>query len=254
MHHISLLTDILLAITAAFAGFIDTLVGGGGLITLPALLGAGLPPQLALGTNRLQGCIGELNASIYFLRRGEIKLSNIKYGLLFAVVGSTLGTWVIEHLHSDLLNKLIPALLLCVLFYVIFSPKVTAAENLTPKIKPIIFFVGGGLILGFYNGFLGPATGTFWAVALMYFLRYDIRKATMNAKPLNFIGNVTSLFWFILAGHVLYSVALSMAAGQLIGSRLGSRLVFKDGGRIIRPIFIIVVTIMTLDIFIRALL
>ncbi len=254
MHELSLLYTILLAITAVFAGFIDTIAGGGGLITLPALLGTGLPPQLALGTNRLQSCTGELNASLYFLRHGQIKLGEIKYGLLFAIIGSTCGTWLIEHLDPMLLHKLIPALLLCVLCYVIFSPKVVKTQDLPPKVKPILFFILAGSLLGFYNGFLGPATGTFWAAALMYFMRYDIRKATMYAKPLNFIGNVTSLFWFILAGHVLYSVALSMAAGQLIGSRLGSRLVYKDGSRIIRPLFILVVSMMTLDIFIKALL
>lgn len=252
MHDVSFMTLFLLGVIAIFAGIVDTLAGGGGLITVPALLSVGIPPVIALGTNRLQGCIGELNATLYFMRYGVIDFWEIRYGLFFTIIGSSVGTFLIQIIRAGVLQETLPFLLLGLLIYVVISPKPSNVSFESQSRLPTnLFYTIFGLLIGFYNGFLGPATGSFWAVAFMYFLFFDIKNATMHAKPLNFIGNVASLAWFILAGKVFYSVAASMALGQIIGSNLGSRLVIKKGNKLIRPLFIIVVTIMIIDVFLK---
>lgn len=250
MHFSPEISFAILLLFSIIAGIVDTLGGGGGLITLPVLLMIGLPPSVAIGTNKLQACVGELNASIHFLRKGQFDYKDIIFGVLFVIIGSGIGAMMVQMLHPEFLNKLIPILLLLVLIYTFFSGKITRAQS-QQRMTTGIFYLLFGLLIGFYDGFLGPGTGSFWVVALMFFLGFDLKKATIYGKPLNFVGDFVALIFFIVMGAVAYKIALVMAFGQLIGSYVGAKLVVGKGSKIIKPVFITVVFVMMVSQFVK---
>jgi len=238
---------------SAIAAMVDTLAGGGGLITLPALLLFGLPPGIALGTNKLQGCVGEFNASIHFVNHGKIKFKELITGAIFSAIGSVSGTILVQHLHPNFLNKVIPILLLVVLIYSFFSGRLTEEEN-KPRMSLFIFYLIFGLLIGFYNGFLGPGTGSFWVVAFIFFMGFNLIKAALYTKPLNFVGDFAALICFMIGGAIDYRVALIMSVGQIIGSYVGTKLVIYRGAKIIRPVFIAMVSIMLVTLSVKLVL
>lgn len=249
MHHWLILQ--LLFFVGFVAGFVDTLSGGGGLITVPALFSVGLPPALVLGTSKLQSCIGELSASLHFFKQKKLLLRKLLPGVSFVAISASLGAVLAQVVHPEILAKIIPFLLLFVLLYTIISPRVHD-EDLTPILSEKSFFVIFGLLIGFYNGFFGPGTGSFWIFVLMYFLRFNMINATIYAKPLNFIGDVLAVLWFMLGNNIDYLIAFMMGLGQILGARIGAGLVVgKSGHKIIRPLFIIVVAMMTIDLFVK---
>lgn len=247
MHHLSWITYIILLFVGSGAGIVDTIAGGGGLITIPALLMAGLSPAMSLGTNRLQSCIGESTAMVRFIYAGELKLKKLWIGLICAAIGSTVGTILIQMIHPTHLKKVIAILMLVILIYTIFSPKF-AQEGEKPKMSFNWFGLILGTSIGFYNGFFGPGTGSFYVVALMFFMAMNIKSAVIHTKPLNLIGNIFSFLFFALGGHVAYIVGIVMGIGQMIGAHIGAYFVLSKGSRLIRPIFITAVFLMTVNI------
>lgn len=247
LHTISL---IALGFIGLIAGLIDTLAGGGGLICVPALLSAGLSPATTLGTNKLQSCVGELNAALHFIRKKKIDLKQMVFALVVTALSAITGAICIQLIHPDILGKLLPFLLLIVLIYTIFSPKAREIDG-PAKLSWRNFSLIFGILIGFYNGFFGPPTGSLWMFALMFFAGMNIVNATMHTKPLNFIGNATSVIPFILAGNINYPAAIVMAVGQLIGSRIGAGLVIHRGHRLIKPFYIIMVSLMLINVFVK---
>jgi len=250
MHELSLMTFFILAFVGLIAGIIDTVGGGGGLITVPALLAVGIPPAMTLGTNKFQGIVGEFTALWRFRSRGRLQISKMLCGLLYTAIGSTLGTWLVQIIDPDVLEKLIPFIMLIVLLYVITSPKVRK-QDVKQRLTRNTFYLCLGLAIGFYNGFFGPGTGSFWVAALMFFLGLDIQQASIEMKPLNLIGNVVSLVWFILGGHVVYLVGVVMGFGQVVGAQIGAYFVLSGGAKLIRPVFIIIVSVLTVTLFLQ---
>lgn len=251
MVHLNLLTTSISIITGLVAGVIDTIAGGGGMITVPVLLALGLTPAQSLGTNRFQSIVGESTATLKFMQSGHLKLSSLKMGFLFTVIGSALGTVLVQQLHPHIMNKIIPILLLLLLLYSLFSAKFVHQET-EPKFSKLIFFVCFGLGIGFYNGFFGPSTGSFWIAAFLIFLGFNLKNSVMHAKPLNLMGNITSFTVFALGGHVAYVIGMFMAVGQLIGAQIGAHLVIHKGTAFIRPVFITMVVVMTGYLFLKA--
>lgn len=239
---------ILLFCIALIAGIFDTLVGGGGLITLPAILMSGLPPHLALGTNKLQSSFGSGSASLHLLKREPHTLKSAWAGIIATAIGALLGVFAVLHIEAHDLNKWIPPLLFIILLYALFSKRIRINQEHPALINSRLGFITGGLTLGAYDAFLGPGTGSFWAAFLIVVLGFSIRKATIHAKIFNFTSNIVSLCIFIFANQVVYSIGLSMAAGQFIGGKIGAHLILKEGHRIIRPIYIIMVTIMLISL------
>ncbi len=236
--------------TSIIAGTIDTIAGGGGLITVPALLLTGISPAQALGTNRFQSAFGEFNAARVYVKNKKLLLSTILYGFIFIILGAMLGTILVQIINPNQLNKIIPILLLIVLLYMIFVPK-PKNENKKPVMSRKLFYSTIGFSIGFYNGFFGPGTGSLLIFALMFFQGLNIVEANMRAKPLNFIGNLTSLICFIIGGNIQYPMAMVMAMGQLIGSKIGAHLVMNKGHEVIKPIFIIVMSVMTVEMLVK---
>ena len=222
------------------AGFIDSIAGGGGLISLAVLLSVGLPPQQALGTNKLQGCFGTLSASYTYIRKGQANLREAWLGIVTTFIGSMAGAWLIQRLNPALLERLIPIMLTGVLIYTLFS-KNLGYEAREAVVSKNLFFIVAGLSLGFYDGFFGPGTGAFWTAAMLLLLGYDMTHSAGATRIMNFTSNIVALAIFALGQNVLYAAGLCMALGQFIGARIGSNLAIKKGARFIRPIFLTVV-------------
>ena len=222
------------------AGLIDSIAGGGGLITVPVLMGIGLPPQVALGTNKLQASFGSGSAMLHFVRAGTVHLRDCWYGILWTAIGAALGVWCVQLLDAAVLKQLIPWLLAAIAVYTLCSPRL-GAEDSHARIKPGAFYLLFGLSIGFYDGFFGPGTGSFWTMALMMLLGCSMLRATATTKVMNFTSNFVALVFFLAVGQVRFMEGLLMGVGQFLGARVGSRLVIKRGTAFIRPVFITVV-------------
>jgi uncharacterized membrane protein YfcA len=230
----------LLFATGLTAGLIDSIAGGGGLITLPVLLAVGLPPKLALGTNKFQSSFGSFTAASYFRRHGVVNLRDAKAGIVATFAGAAAGAWVVQQVDSAWLSSVVPYLLLVVALYSLFTPKLGLTAT-TPRMSSQMFFVPAGLVLGFYDGFFGPGVGSLWAITIISAIGFDLMKATGYTKVMNFASNIASLLLFLIGGQVWFVGGLMMAGGQIIGSRLGAGLAVKRGARFIRPLYIAVV-------------
>jgi uncharacterized protein len=247
MHMTPALLPILF-VTGVVAGLIDSIAGGGGLITVPVLLGVGLPPQMALGTNKLQSTFGSASAMAHFVRAGTVKLREGAVGIFWTAIGAVLGAYIVQQIDPGFLKRFIPFLLLGILCYTIFTPKL-GAEEVRPRLPRLVFYTLFGLLLGFYDGFLGPGTGSFWVIALMLGLGLEMRTATGYTKLFNFVSNIVSLVLFIAGGHVMFVAGLVMGAGQALGARFGAKLVITRGTSLIRPVFICSVLAVTAKLF-----
>ncbi len=229
----------LLIFVGAAAGFIDAIAGGGGLLTLPVLMATGLSPIQALATNKLQGSFGTLTASLNFVHKGELHLRPLLPAIVCTFAGSAAGTVAVQVLEAQLLSRLVPVMLIAFSLYFLFSPRIgdTDAHR---RMGGWAFALLIGFALGFYDGFFGPGTGSFFAVAYVALLGYSLRRATAHTKVLNFTSNIASLMFFVAAGHVVWTLGLSMGIGQVGGAWAGSHMVVRHGTRLIRPLLVMV--------------
>ncbi len=235
-----LLTYGLLFLAGGLAGFVDAIAGGGGIITLPALLAAGIPPHQALATNKLQSSFGSFTAVANYTRLGMVKPGQLIEGVVSTFAGAATGAWAVQLVSADFLERLIIVMLIVIFLYTAFSPRLGYAAA-HPKIPPRIFYALFGLLIGFYDGFFGPGTGSFWTMVLVVLLGLDLKHATAQTKLFNFTSNIVSLLVFASSGLMLWSVGLVMGAGQIAGAYLGSSLVHKKDVGFIRVFFLIVV-------------
>lgn len=237
----------LLFFIAMLAGFIDSIAGGGGLLTVPALLAVGLPPASALATNKLQSTGGSFSASLYFIRERMVDLKQQKFAITCAFIGSALGTLSVMHIQADFLKLLLPILTISVGLYFLLSP--TIGENdRKSRLTIIQFALLPALAIGFYDGFFGPGAGSFYALAYITLAGFNLTKATAHTKVLNFTSNLAGLIFFIVGGEVVWSIGLVMLVGQFIGARLGAKMVIAKGRKLIRPMLITVSTVMSIKL------
>jgi uncharacterized protein len=236
---------LLLFATGLVAGFVDTIAGGGGLLTLPMLLNLTNDPALALGTNKLQSTFGSTSATFHFARAGALDLRDCWRACLLAFLGSLVGSVLVQQFDSHRLKQIIPLLLFAVAIFVWFRPKL-GEKDIHPRMSRIKFDFIFAFGIGCYDGFLGPGTGTFLALAFMMGLGFNLAKATANTKALNWASNVASLIVFLIAQKVWFAAGLTMGCGQWIGARLGSHMVMKRGTQFIRPVFLTMVLLLTL--------
>ncbi len=240
----------LLVLAAAVAGFVDSIAGGGGIITLPALLAAGLPPHLALGTNKLQSSFGSLTATLRFRAAGALKIRDILPGLAATATGAALGAIAVGALDPTFLRILIPILLVCILVFMALRPRFGASAG-SRRIAPRPFWIGAGLLLGFYDGFFGPGAGTFWVIALVGLAGLDMREATASTKAANFSSNVVSLGVFLAAGTVVAPLGLAMGLAQAGGAFVGSKLVMRKGAPFVRVMLMVMTAGMVVYLVVR---
>lgn len=230
-------------------GFIDSISGGGGLIILPTLILFGFLPAEALATNKLQAIFGKLSAVMYYRRQGMLSLPSMKLPLFSSFLGAALGAFVIQQIQADFLSKYIPWLIGAAAVYFLFSPKVGDLDN-QQRMNVVMFAILVTSVVGFYDGFFGPASGSFFALSFVSLLGYNLSKATAYTRLLLLSTNAASLGVFILGGNVVWRVGLCMAIGQWIGARYGSEMVMLKGSKLVKPMLVSVCFLLILKIVI----
>ena len=236
-------TVIFLVVAGFIASFIDSIVGGGGLISTPALLSIGLPVPYALGTNKLASCTGSLTSVISFWRAGKINKAAFML-MPLSVMGSALGAYVVYLLPEKLMKNIIVILLVAVAVYT-YRRKDWGDTGTIEKLglQALIGAIIMAFGMGFYDGFFGPGTGSFLIFGFLY-LGYDFVTAAGNAKALNFASNFGALVSFAISGTIVWSYGLIMAAAMVVGAIVGTRLAIKKGAAYVRPLYLFVTTLL----------
>ncbi len=228
----------LVVFAATAAGFIDAIAGGGGLITLPALLIAGVAPTEAIATNKLQGTFGVATASVSYWRAGLMDLHALATAVASTAVGAAAGSLLVTRLDAALLQSMTPLALIAAAIYFAATPYLR--ENAPhATLSTAAFALGVAAPIGFYDGFFGPGAGSLYTLAFLTLAANNLITATANAKILNFTSNLASLAVFLVSGHVNFAVGLPMAAGQTLGAWAGSHTAIKHGAWIIRPLLVV---------------
>ena len=247
-----------LGLAALFAGFVDSIVGGGGLIQLPALFAAfpNTAPATLFGTNKLASIVGTTSAAIQYSRRVEIPWRVAGPGAVAALVGSWYGAKAVAYLDPAILRPLILALLVLVAGYT-FLRKDLGSVSKEPAHggRSVAIALGVGAVIGFYDGFFGPGTGSFLIFLFIRLLGMDFLRASVSAKILNVATNLAAISFFVGNVELMWKLAAVMAVCNLTGSILGSRMALKHGTGFVRKMFLAVVTVLTLrlayDTFLR---
>jgi len=227
-----------LTATAALAGFVDAVAGGGGLITVPALIFAGLPPAMAFGTNKLQSSCGTALATFKYYRAGLFQLRPNLPAVGFVLAGAALGAWAIQRLDPGLLKLIVPLLLIAIALYTLLSPKMHDHDG-DPRISETAYLpIAGGI--GFYDGFFGPGTGQFFAMTLVGLRGQGLTRATGLTKLFNLTSNIASLAVFAAGGKIIFALGACMALGSMSGAWAGSHMATRLGAKVIRPLLVAV--------------
>jgi uncharacterized membrane protein YfcA len=227
-----------LTAVAAVAGFIDSLAGGGGLLIIPALLFAGIPPLYALGTSKLQSAFGVAIALRNFARSGLVEWQPNRLTVALVFVGAIAGALVVQLINTKLLNLIVPLLLVATALYILFSPRMTD-EDKHHRLSSAGYAPIGGTF-GFYDGFFGPGVGTFYTATLVALRGYGLTRATALTKLFNLTSVFASLILFALGGHILWLLGLCMAAGAMAGGWVGSHTAMRFGAGLIRPLLVVI--------------
>lgn len=223
---------------AAVAGAFDAIAGGGGLLTVPALLLTGMNPVAALGTNKLQGAVSAISSTSAFARRGLIDWKTALPVAACAAVAGLAGALCASLLSPRVLATLVPILLIVIALYFGFT-RGLKGEDARPRLSVAVFAFCVAPLIGFYDGIFGPGAGAFYMVAIVTLLGYGVLKATAHTKLANAASNLGSLTLFIFKGVVVWPIGLAMAAGAFIGAQIGSRLAMRFGARLIRPLLVV---------------
>ena len=234
------MTLIFLILACFLAAFVDAVAGGGGLISLPAYFIAGFPSHMALGTNKFASMWGSLVASIKFAKEKKIDFSLIKWLLPMSLLGAVLGVKAVLLVDSNILAPLVMFMILIVGLYSLFSKNLGLRNSYSGSSKKAqLLGMLLALVLGFYDGFFGPGTGTFLVFAMIKIFKFDFLLANANAKPLNLASNFASLITFALNGKILYLYGIPIAFTMMLGGYIGAKASIKNGSRLIKPLFVL---------------
>lgn len=231
---------LILVIFGFLAAFIDSVVGGGGLISLPALLFVGLSPSAAVATNKLAGTMGSLTSTVTFYRSGKMDFKSVAKFFPLVFIGSALGAWIVHLMDPNVLKPLMLIMLAGVAIYTVFKKdwgSVSTYKKLSPS--KLTLFIAVIFAIGFYDGFLGPGTGSFLIFAFLM-VGFDFLKAAGNARFLNFGSNIAALLMFMTLGQIHYAYGIPMGFAQIFGAIIGSKFALKQGTGYVRVLFIIV--------------
>ena len=234
-----------LVAAAAAAGFVDAIAGGGGLITVPVLMLAGLSPEQALATNKVQGSFGADTAAFSYGRSGLVDLRRQVPTAALAFAAGGAGAALVTALPTDLLRVALPVLLIGIALFFALKPGLNDLDR-TARLRPALFALTAVPLIGFYDGLIGPGAGAFYMLAFVTLGGFGILKATAHTKLLNFASNIGGLTVFALTGHPLWIAGLAMGAGQILGAALGSRLAMRVGARVIKPLLVVTSTALAL--------
>ncbi|WP_159947856.1 TSUP family transporter [Rhizobium sp. 18065] len=229
---------LLLFVAAFIAGFVDSIAGGGGLITIPAMLIVGIPPLETLGTNKLQSMFGAGSATIAYARKGHVDLQKQLPMSVMAVAGGAIGALIATVVPGSVLRGLMPFLLVAIALYFALKPNLSDDDR-HQRITPFLFGLTFVPLIGLYDGVFGPGTGSFFMLAFVSLAGFGVLKATAHTKLLNLGSNVGAFIVFMVGGVVLWKIGLMMGVGQFLGAQLGSRFAMKSGAKLIKPLLIV---------------
>lgn len=247
-------TDLaLLLVLAAFvAGFVDAIAGGGGLITVPALLLAGANPVEALATNKLQGTFGAGTAALSYARAGHVRLLDQLGMAAVAALAGGAGAMVAHLIPAEVLRLIMPVVLIGVAAFFALRRGLSDADRVQ-RMPPAVFTFTAVPLIAAYDGFFGPGTGSFFMMGFVLLAGFGVLKATAHTKLLNFASNLGSLLVFVFSGAMWWMTGLAMALGQVAGAALGARVAMRVGARVIRPLLVVTSTAMALRLIWQAL-
>ena len=245
MPEVSLQLLLLLALAAFAAGLVDAIAGGGGLLTVPALLAAGLPPQIALATNKGQACFGAVSSFVSFWTKDGIDRKRAPYGFVCGFIGSLVGAQVLLLVRPEPLKPIVLVLLVVAAAFVAWPRKPSKGE---PHAWAMIALFPITFALGFYDGFFGPGTGSMLIVVFVLLFGDTMTRASGNAKVVNLASNLAAILLFSLRGVVLWKIALPMALANATGAFVGARLAVKKGDGFVRAVVLVVVAALVLKI------
>lgn len=234
-----------LALAAFVAGFVDAIAGGGGLITVPALLLAGADPVTTLATNKLQGTFGAATAAASYARAGHVRLRDQAAMAAMAALGGVGGAVVAHLVPADILRIVMPVVLIGIAAFFALKPGLSDLDR-HRRLAPGLFGATVVPLIAAYDGFFGPGTGSFYMIAFVMLAGFGVLKATAHTKLLNFASNFGSLLVFLLGGAVWWKVGLVMAVAQTAGAALGARAAMRVGARLIKPLLVVTSTAMAL--------
>lgn len=241
-------TLFILSLIAMLAGFIDAIAGGGGLITLPALLISGVAPVSAIATNKLQAAAATLSATIEFARKGLIQWKTAIPITFTSFIGGILGAVSVSLLSRPILFTIVPILLIIVAVYFLLTPKMSESDR-PAKMSFFLFSLTVAPVLGFYDGIFGPGVGSFFLIGFIFLLGCKLINAMSYTKLANVSCNLGSLFFFISQGSIIFPLAISMAIGAFIGAHIGAKFALRFGSKLIKPLLITISLIMALKLF-----
>ncbi|WP_246752758.1 TSUP family transporter [Sinorhizobium sp. BG8] len=240
---------LLLFVAAFIAGFIDSIAGGGGMITIPAMLLAGIPPLHTLGTNKLQSLFGSGSATLAYSRAGHVNLKEQLPMAAISAIGAAFGAILATVVPADVLKAALPFLLLAIALYFGLKPNIGDSDK-HRRMSESLFTLTLVPLIGFYDGVFGPGTGSFFMLSFVSLAGFGVLRATAHTKLLNFGSNIGAFAVFLLYGVVLWKVGLVMGAGQFLGAQVGSRVAMRIGAKVIKPL--LVVTSMALAVRLMA--
>lgn len=247
---LTLITYLIVCPLLFLAGFIDAIGGGGGLISLPAYLLAGLPVHQAIATNKLSSSCGTTLATLRFIKNGFVNLKFAIPSVISAIIGSSIGARLSLLANDGLMGNLLFIILPIAAFIVLNKNLFKDNEDgaLVLNTKTYLVAIIAALIIGMYDGFYGPETGTFLIIAFTVFGNMNVSTANAQAKVINLTTNITSLTIFLLNGQVLFSLGIAAAICNMIGGYLGVGLVMQKGSRIVKPTILLVLFLLFLKI------
>ena len=241
----------LLMLAAFVAGFIDSIAGGGGLITLPALIIAGVPPVAALATNKIQGVFGAGMASVTYARAGHVDLLQQLLPAFVSFVGAATGAICATYLPIELIKLALPVLLIAVALFFAIKPGLDDLDKVR-RMSSLYFMLTFVPVIGFYDGLIGPGTGAFFMLGFVTMAGYGILKATAHTKFLNFASNLGGIIAFAIVAKPLWITGFAMGLAQIAGAYVGSKLAIHVGARVIKPVLVISATSMALKLIFDA--
>ncbi|WP_019616674.1 sulfite exporter TauE/SafE family protein [Psychromonas ossibalaenae] len=243
-------TWVLIVLVGLAAGFIDAVVGGGGMLTVPTLLSLGLPPHLTLGTNKLSACFASGTAAYTYFKKQLFSPQFWKESFYSTLIGAAAGTVFVNLVSTKWLEKLLPLIILAVAVYSLFNCVRDIDNHQLPPVNRLLRIKQSiqGFLLGFYDGASGPGTGAFWVLSTMRLYRLNILLSSGIAKSMNFTSNLTSFAIFLYYGQVNWLIGLTMGFCLMLGAYIGAHSAIHFGAKFIRPIFISIVVIMALNL------
>jgi uncharacterized protein len=235
----------LLLLAAFVAGFVDSIAGGGGLITVPALVLAGADPVTALATNKLQGLFGAGSAAATYARAGHVDLRAQAPVALIAFAAAIGGALLTTQLPTDVIRLGLPVLLIGIALFFAFKPGLNDIDR-AQRLSPGLFMATLVPVIGFYDGLIGPGAGAFYMLGFVALAGFGVLKATAHTKLINFASNTGGLVAFALVATPWWLTGLAMGAAQVLGAWVGSRLAMRVGARVIKPVLVVTSTALAL--------